>query len=317
MMFRDPRWLWLLAAIPFAALFLAARERLRGRLARRFVAVRLRGISNPARRFRPWLLTAGLAFAAFALAGPSRGFVTIPLTTREANRVVVLDVSHSMLAQDVGTSRLAASKAIASALIGSFPGRTGLVVFEQRPDVIAPLTTDNDAVNVLLESVQAGEVGEPGSDLGAAITSALRLVENEPGAKADVIVISDGEDQGTKLDDALRHAKQRGVPVSAIVIGSGEGSAIPLPDGSSLRDGSGRIVTTWAHRETMEHLARATSGVFLENPFAEHALDPLMTARGGAAKERNVRIPVDRYQWPLSIAFAALLLGSLAHRGAE
>lgn len=318
MTFRDLRWLWLLAAIPFAALLLVARERIRERLARRFVAERLRGVFNPARPFRPWLLIAGLALAVFALAGPSRGFVTVPVMDREANRVVVLDVSNSMLAEDVGTSRLAAAKALARRILDSFPGRVALIEFESSPEVVAPLTNDSDAVASLLDSIQAGEVGNAGSDLGAAIDNALRLVEADPGAKADVVIISDGEDQGAKLRESLRRAKDRGVTVSTILIGSGEGSSIPQPDGSSLRDDSGRVVTTYARRDTLEQIASATGGTFLENPFAERALDPLLVVRGGGAlRQRTVRIPVDRYQWPLAFAFVLLMLGSAAHRGAE
>jgi Ca-activated chloride channel family protein len=318
MTFRDLRWLWLLAAIPFAALLLVSRERVRERLARRFVAERLRGVSNPARSLRPWLIASGLALAAFALAGPSRGYVSVPIADREANRVVVLDVSNSMLAEDVGTSRLAAGKAIARRILDAFPGRVALVEFEASPEVVAPLTNDSDAVSALLDSVQAGEVGNAGSDFGSAITTALRLVEADPGAKADMVIISDGEDQGTKLREALRHAKDRGVIISTILIGSGEGAAIPMPDGSSLRDDSGRVVTTYAQRDTLQQIASATGGTFLENPFAEHALDPLLVARaGGALRQRNVRIPVDRYQWPLAVGFLLLMLGSIANRGAE
>lgn len=318
MTFRDLRWLWLLAAIPFAALFLLSRERVRERLARRFVSERLRGVENPARVLRPWLIAIGLALAVFALAGPSRGFVSVPIQDREANRVVAVDVSNSMLAQDVGTSRLAATKAIARRIVDAFPGRVALVDFELSAEVVSPLTNDSDAVASLLESIEAGEVGDAGSDLGAAIMTAMRLVESDPGAKADIILISDGEDQGTKLKDALQRAKQRGVTVSTILVGSGEGAAIPMADGSSLRDESGKVVTTYAHRESMQQIASATGGSFLENPFAEHALDPLLVVRArGALKQRTVRIPVDRYQWPLALAFFALFLGSIAHRGAE
>lgn len=318
MTFRDLRWLWLFAAIPFAAMFLLSRERIRERIARRFVSERLRGVDNAARPLRPWLIAIGLALAVLALAGPSRGFVSVPIQDREANRVVAIDVSNSMLAQDVGTSRLAAGKAIARRLIDAFPGRVALVDFEQSAEVVSPLTNDSDAVSSLLESIEAGEVGDPGTDFGAAIIQSMRLVESDPGAKADIILISDGEDQGSKTAEALRRAKQRGVSVSTILIGSGEGAAIPMPDGSSLRDENGRVVTTYAHRDALQQIASTTGGTFLENPFAEHALDPLLIVRaGGATKQRTVRIPVDRYQWPLAFAFFALFLGSVAHRGAE
>lgn len=319
MTFRDPRLLWLLAVIPFAALFLIARERLRARLARRFVAERLRGVTNPVRPVRPWLLAAGAGLALLALSGPSRGFVTIPIMERESNRVLILDVSNSMLAADLGTSRLAVAKAIAHRLIDSWPGRVGLVEFEGAPEVVSPLTSDSDAVASLLDSIEAGEVGTPGTDIGSALDLALRLVEVEPGAKADVIVISDGEDQGKKLDDAIRRAKERGVTISTILIGTGNGSTIPTPDGHGpLHDESGQIVTTFAHGDTLKKISAATGGSYFENPAGEHTVDSLLAPRtSGTAKEKKVRIPVDRYQWPLALAFLALFVGSIANRGAE
>jgi hypothetical protein len=105
--------------------------------------------------------------------------------------------------------------------------------------------------------------------------------------------------------------------VSAIMIGSPQGSTIPS-EGGALQDESGRTVTTYAHAETLESIAKSTGGSFLENPFTEHALDPLLVARSfGAAKQKTVRVPVNRYQWPLAAAFVLLFLGSIANRGAE
>ena len=317
MMFRDVRWLWTLSALPLVLLFLVTRERIRERLARRFVAEQLRGVTNPFRWLRPWLIGFALALAVVALAGPSIGFVTLPFTDREANRVIAIDVSNSMLAQDAGTSRLAAAKAIAKRLIDSWDGRVALVIFESRAEVVAPLTSDNEAIDALLESVMAGEIGDPGSDLSAALSVSMKLVEADPGSKADIVVISDGEDQGTRLQEALRRARSRNVTVSTIMLGSQQGSTIPTETGE-LRDDAGNVVTTYAHPETMQTIARSTGGFFLENPFSEHALDSLLVARAfGAAKQKTVRVPVDRYQWPLAAAFLLLFLGSLANRGAE
>lgn len=318
MSFRDPRLLWLLAVVPFAAIFLIARESVRERVARRFVSERLRGGSTIARRARPWLVAVGLLLTFVALAGPLRGFVTIPITERSSNRVIVLDVSNSMLATDLGTTRLAVAKALARRLIDSWPGRVALVDFEASPEVVSPLTNDTDAVATLLESVEAGEIGDPGSDIGAALTMALRLVSAEAGAKADIVVISDGEDQGTKLQDALRSARERGVTISTVLVGTAAGSTIPMPGEGALKDERGQVVTTHAHAETLRAIAGATGGSFFDNPSSAAAVDPLLAPHTtGTAHQKTVRVPVDRFQWPLAAAFLVLFLGSIANRGAE
>lgn len=316
MSFRSPEWLWLLAAIPFVLPFLISRERRRTSIARRFVSERLRGGGDPLRTARPYVLAVAIAAAAIALAGPYAGFTTVEITTREANRIIAIDVSHSMAAEDVGTSRLGAAKAIAKRIIDRHNGRVGLVAFESTADVVAPLTNDAEAVLALADTLQPGEVGQPGSDIGAAVLASLRLIEADPGQKADIVVISDGEEQGKRIDDAIRRAQAKGVSVSGIVVGTSTGSTIPTSDGA-LRDESGEMVLTYARADILERLAKGTGGTSIENPFSEHELTPLLSRAAGAARTTDVRVPVDRYQWPLGLAFMAFFAASLLNRGAE
>ena len=308
--------LWLLAIAPLALAFLFTREQLRTRIARRFASERLRGVTMPARVLRPWLLTLAIAAAVIALAGPYAGFTLIPVTGRESNRVLVIDVSNSMGAEDVGTSRLSGAKAIAKRLAAAQPGRVALVVFEGAPDVVSPLTTDTDAVIAHLDTLQTGEVAMPGSDIGSAILGALRLIEADPAQKADIVVLSDGEDQGSRVKEAVQRAKQHGVPVSTVVVGTAEGSSIPTSRGP-LRD-AGEVVTTYARSEVLREIAAGTGGTMLENPFGEHALEPLFDRSGqGRERQTHARVPVERYQWPLGLAFVLLIVGSVLNRGAE
>lgn len=316
MSFRMVTLLWLLALVPFALAFLVLRERSRTRIARRFASERLRGVTTPARVLRPWLIGLALAFAIVALAGPYAGFTLVPVIAREANRVLVIDVSNSMLAQDVGTSRLTAAKAIAMRLAEAQQGRIALIVFEAQPEVVSPLTTDTDAVATLIDTLVAGEVGQPGSDVGSAIIGALRLIEAEPAQNADIVVLSDGEDQGARVREAVQRAKSRGVQISTIVVGSADGSTIPTAQGP-LRDSTGDVVTTYARTESMREIAGGTGGRLYENPFGARALDPLIGRGASTPRETHARVPIDRYQWPLGAAFALFFFGSLLNRGAE
>ncbi|HUP62269.1 MAG TPA: VWA domain-containing protein [Thermoanaerobaculia bacterium] len=317
MSFRSVTLLWLLALVPFALVLFLVRERVRARIAHRFATERLRGIANPVRALRPWLLGIALLAAVVALAGPYSGFTLVPIVAREANRVLVIDVSNSMSAEDVGASRLSAAKAIAKRLAEAQQGRIALIVFEAQPEVVSPLTTDTDAVLALLDTLQPGEVGQPGSDVGSALLGALRLIEADPTQKTDIVVISDGEEQGARVNEAVQRAKTHGVVVSAVMAGSAQGSTIPTGRGP-LRDSSGDVITTYARSEVLQGIAVSTGGRFLENPFAEHALDPLLSgARATSRRETHARIPVDRYQWPLALAFVLFLGASLVNRGAE
>src|SRR5687767_12186592 len=106
MTFRSMTMLWLLGIAPLVFGFLFTREQLRTRVARRFASERLRGVTMPARLLRPWIIAIAVAASLIALAGPYAGFTLVPITARESNRVLVIDVSNSMGAADVGTSRL-------------------------------------------------------------------------------------------------------------------------------------------------------------------------------------------------------------------
>ncbi len=311
-------WLWLSAAAPVVLVFLLAREQRRSTIARRFASERLRGIANPLRSLRPYFIALAVFAVAFALAGPQAGFTLVPILDRDSNRVIAIDVSNSMAAEDVGTSRLAAAKGIAKRIIENHDGRVGLVAFEGSADVISPLTNDTEAVMSLLDTLQTGEVGHPGSDLSAAVNSSLRLLESDVNQKADIVVISDGEEQGGgRLADALRRARTRGATVNTIVVGTLQGGTIPTSDGV-LRDESGDVVTTHAETTALARIARSTGGQFLDNPFSEHALDSLVVRRlAGEGKQKPVRVPIDRYQWPLAFAFMAFFCGSVFNRGAD
>lgn len=308
--------LWLLAAVPLALVFLVTRERARTRLARLFASERLRGDAPLLRTLRPWLLGAALALSLLSLAGPYAGFTLVPVVAREANRVLVIDVSQSMAAEDVGASRLTAAKALASRLARAQEGRVALIVFEANPEIVSPLTTDSEAVAALVDTLQPGEVGAPGSDVGSAIIAALRLIETEVGQKADLVVISDGEDQGARVTEAVHRARARGTEVSTIMIGSSQGSSIPTERGP-LRDSNGEVVTTYARSDVLREIASGTGGTLLENPFSRRALDPLLGSGTAVARQTHTRVPIERYQWPLVLAFFAFLGGSLLHRGAE
>src|SRR5512140_2037706 len=192
--FRAAPVLWALAALPLAALFLFAREAARRRLADRFISERMRGYA-PYRAVRPLLVTLAILFAVAAVAGPRLGERVVSVQQREPNTIIALDVSLSMAAEDVGTSRLSAAKAIVRKLVEKRGGKVALVAFEGVSQVISPLTSDQDAVLTLLDSLGPGELSEPGSDFGAAIDDSLKLAKTAGGTRPEIVLISDGENR--------------------------------------------------------------------------------------------------------------------------
>lgn len=319
--FREPEILWMLFLAPLILAFFWWRERQREQFSERFASPRVRDRHTRVRVARPSLISGGFVLIVVSLAGPRLGSELVPAPQNQNNRIVAIDVSESMAAEDVGASRLAVAKATASRVIESHTGRVGLVAFEGDAQIIAPLTDDHDAVLTLLSSLQAGELGAPGSDLGAAVEEGLKVIAHVPTQSSDLIVISDGEDQGASVARAVARAVERGLHVSTVTIGSAEGGRIPFRDRAGfLRDESGKEVITRARVDVMNDIARRTGGIALVNPFADLAIRSLARRdlqMAGSESDDLIRLPRERYQWPLAASFLFFLAASVVHRGAE
>lgn len=320
--FAEPRLLVVLAAMPLAAWFLFARERARRRTADAFVSERIRGVAFPARMLRPALLTLGLLGLALAVAGPRIGFDLVPVLREEGSTIIAIDVSSSMAAEDLGVSRLDAAQAIVRRILAGERARVALVAFESIGELIAPLTTDTQAVADLADSLSPGELAMAGSDLGAAILTATEYLVRSGSGPREIVLISDGEDQGSLAAEAIEAARKAGVRVSTITIGTEEGSTIPSRDGGEpLRDEQGEIIVTRASPASMRELAEKTGGAALVNPFDGASLAAAesrgMREQSSTEDGRTRRVPRERYQWPLAAGVILLLAGSFVNRGAE
>ena len=319
--FRSTALLALAAAAPFAIWFLIARERRRRALASHFVSERLRGVANCFRPFRPIVLGVALLASVVALAGPRYGTEEREVAFNETSLILLVDLSDSMRAEDVGTSRLSAARAVVRHLLARVTGRVALVAFEGTAEVVAPLTTDHDAVAVLLDSLGSGEMVRSGSDVGVAIRTAMQVASSAGAESSEIVLVSDGESRPAEVDDVLAEAKRGGVRISTIAIGHNTGVTIPDPDGrGALQDSEGRVVRTRVDLALMNRIARATGGEAFANPFGERDLERLTASLGrsrGRAGQQRSRAPIERYQWPLALSVAAFLVGSILHRGAE
>lgn len=316
--FRNPAVLWWTAAALAALAFLLRREKLRRELADRFVSERLRGVSNRLRLARPAFLSVGAALAIIAIAGPRAGSITMEVELPTRQRVIVLDVSNSMDATDAGASRLESGKAIARALLEAPEiTRGALVIFEKSAAVLSPLSPDTHAIATLLDSVEAGELAEAGSDLGAGVTAATGLLKKTPSLGSDIILISDGEEQGTTLDAAIREAKTNSILVHGVMVGGRAPATIPTHTGL-LETEEGETVQTTASPDSLQYAANETGGVFLDNPSLTTAVRRTTSSISGETLlSGEVRVPIERFQWPLAAAVFLLLLGGFANRGAD
>jgi Ca-activated chloride channel family protein len=248
-----------------------------------------------------------------ALARPRWGASTERVERRGVDLVFVLDSSLSMAAADVAPSRLYVAKTLVRRLVERLPGnRVALVQTEGTGVVLAPLTIDAAVIDLLLDTVEPGSLPVPGTELAPGLAAALRLFPPGERKHRVLVLLSDGEDHGGGLERFLESLRQEGVVVHALGIGTPDGAPLVLPGGGYKQDDDGRVVISRLHETTLEELARSTGGLYLRVTSA--AADPGEVVERIAGMEKrtlegqSVNTLEERFQWPLALACAALLL---------
>lgn len=246
-----------------------------------------------------------------------------------ADVMIVLDVSKSMLAEDVAPNRLARAKAEISEMVRQLPGhRVGLVAFAGRAVLVCPLTADHSYFNLVLRGVDTATVSRGGTRIGEALRAATKGFPSGPGAKL-VVLITDGEDHDSYPLEAAKVAKGEGVRIIAVGLGSEAGSPIVLTDPTSGAKAplthDGQPVISRLDGETLRQMTSETGGAYV--PAGTSALDlesivkqnvtPILRAE---ADRTSRRIPAERFGWFLVLALGALAaaaaIGSRAGRPA-
>ena len=321
--FQRPWLVWLLALAPLVlVLGWAALARSRRELAlwvvERHRARFLPGASPGRARLALGFGAAGFALLALAALGPVRGHTYRAVSRKGLDLVVCLDTSRSMLAQDLRPSRLERAKREIVGLLDHLRGdRVALVAFSGDARDVAPLTRDRQTLEGLLTYVSPEDNHEGGTDLAAAIEHALSLFDGRTGAHEAIVLLTDGEDLEGKAAAQAEEAVKRGIRVFVVGVGTEAGGKIPVVDENGrsafLRDPEGNEVVTKLGRESLAALAARTGGDFLSAEQSPTPLEDLYRARVTKIQGREIeggerRVPYDRFQWPLALGIACLLV---------
>jgi Ca-activated chloride channel family protein len=269
------------------------------------------------------LQVAALALGLLALGRPQLGDRPSELARTGRDVLVVLDLSRSMNVTDVVPSRLAAAKRAAWAVTSASPGdRVGLIVFGGSAFLQLPLTTDHGALRLFLDAASSDDLGDPATDISAALGTAARAFEHEgeEGRRA-VLIVSDGESGEGGLEDALVELRRQQIPVFAIGVGTAAGGPVPADSSEAPekyhRDHAGRVVISRLELGDLRRAAEATGGVFArwEHPEEIRRLEEgLARVRVRTLTAQKSHERADRFQWPLAVAVLLLLLEGLARR---
>jgi Mg-chelatase subunit ChlD len=244
---------------------------------------------------------------------------TVAAADASADVMFVLDTSRSMLAEDAAPNRLARAKAEIGELVSRLEGqRVGLIAFAGRAVPVCPLTPDHSFFTTVLATVDTRSAGRGGSKIGEAIKAGVRGFPAGPGAKL-MVLITDGDDQDPYTQDAAKVARDAGVKIVAIGLGSEQGSQITLTDpqtgAKTVLMYDGKPVISKLDGEALRKIALATEGAYIPAGTSAVDLDAIVESHVRpivrSAADASVRvIPAERYPW-LVLASLACLLAAL------
>ncbi len=331
--FLSPIWLWGLLLIPIFY-FLIFRDEQRKQS--QFESFAQRGLwplispeldfSCRLKKARIWLLA--WSFLLLALAQPMYGSHEDTVQVAGLDVVINLDVSNSMLAEDVVPSRLQKAKHLIRSLLSGLEGdRVGLVAFAASTYVACPLTTDLSYVWDTVETLNPKMIQNQGTDLGAGIETALKAIERGSQERVSaspniassniVILITDGEDLEGHAMDLASQIRESGVRLYILGVGTQKGAPIPIQNeaGNTVgfkRDEAGKVVMSEFHPDSLAQLAKASGGKYWDVTDGEGEVEEILREAGALNRsdytERRYRVYDERFQIPLFFAIILFLI---------
>ena len=311
--------LWLLVPLLFSLIWAArGRRRTEEALGDPAALRRMTGDPGPgSRRWRAVLLLAAAAAGILAFARPQAGFRLVTTTSRGADVVIALDLSRSMGARDVRPDRLRAAQREASALIEALDGSAmGLVVFAGEARIVSPLTTDEEGLLSMIQTARSGDVEKPGSDLGAGLNLAARLLHRPGERPRAIVLLSDGEQLQGDAPGAIRAIRDAGARLHTVGLGSSAGAPIPIVDSLGVvrgekRGPDGAPVRTRLDEDALRDLARRGGGRYERADGSGRAAlriaDAVRSGGGEEVRGRTIRAYEERFPWLAALAGILLL----------
>ena len=281
--FEDPIYLYLLVLIPILALVRFVSYRNQKKRLRKFGdPALLKALMPNVSRFRPsvkfWILEGALALLIVMLARPQMGTKINHEKRVGIETIIAMDISNSMRAEDIVPSRLDRSKMMVENLVDHFSNdKIGLIVFAGDAFVQLPITSDYVSAKMFLSSIDPSMIATQGTDIATAIDMATHSFTQEEGIGKAIVVITDGEDHEGGAVEAAQAAKDNGMRVYVLGVGSVNGAPVPIPGtGDYMKDNSGNTVMSALNEDMCKQVAQAGGGAYIHvenNSAAQEQLD--------------------------------------------
>ena len=268
--FEEPTYLYLLLLLPFLAAFYLYSNYRRRKAIRKFGdPVLMAQLMPDVSKYRPdvkfWLVFAAIGLFAVLLARPQFGSKLETVKRQGVEVMIALDISNSMLAQDVQPSRLEKAKRLVAQLVDKMENdKVGMIVFAGDAFTQLPITSDYISAKMFLESINPSLISKQGTAIGAAINLATRSFTPQEGVVRAVIVITDGENHEGGAVEAAKAAAEKGIQVSVLGVGMPDGAPIPVEGTNDFRrDRDGNVVVTRLNEQMCQEIAQAGDGIYV------------------------------------------------------
>ncbi len=268
--FADPTYLYALIILPFLVVFYFYSNYRRRKNIRKYGDPELIECLMPeVSKYRPdvkfWIVLITLGLIIMMISRPQFGSKMETVKRSGVEVVIALDISNSMLAQDVIPSRLDKSKKLVSRMVDEFTNdKVGLIVFAGDAFTQLPITSDYISAKMFLESISPALISSQGTNIGGAIRLAIRSFTPQEGVGRAIVVITDGENHEGGAIEAAKEAAEKGIKVYVLGVGSPEGSPIPIRGSNDFRKNKdGNVIVTRLNEEMCQEIAKAGNGGYI------------------------------------------------------
>lgn len=311
--FAHPELLYLLIVIPLLIVFYVVMVGKKKKAIAEFGNPELLKPLMPLLSFKrgAWkfvMLLLALAFVILGVAGPQFGSKLQQVKKKGVELMIALDVSNSMMAQDIKPSRLEKAKMAISRMVEKLSNdKVGLIVFAGDAYVQLPITTDYSSAKLFLSNISTDIVPVQGTAIGAAIDLTARSFTPETETSKAIIVITDGENHQDDAIAAAKKAHEKGIAIHTIGMGLEQGAPIPEKGqpGQFMKDGSGNIVVSKLDEQTLREIAKAGEGVYVRASNTDvgltQLLDEVNRMEKSLLEERVYTDYAEKYQYFLLV----------------
>ncbi|CAM1358908.1 Ca-activated chloride channel family protein [Tenacibaculum sediminilitoris] len=319
---EEPIYFYLFAIIPvIVVVFLLVlwwKKRTQKKFANPFL---LSKIAPNTSTFKPVLklvfFLIGLSFLILSLVNPKMGTKLKTVKREGVDVVFALDVSKSMLAEDIAPNRLEKAKQIISKTIDKLGSdRVGIIIYAGNAYPLLPITTDHAAAKMFLQNANPDMVSSQGTAINEALTLANTYYDNDEQTNRFLIIISDGEDHQEETKQVAQNIANEGVKVYTVGVGTEKGGPIPIKLNSALigykKDRMGETVITKRKPDVLQGIADASDGTYFDGNKTENPVEAIEKIIGNAQKSefetKQFSDYKDQFQWFVAIGLLFLIL---------